>query len=114
MANRIVRNWQIESGFVIDISDPEDENFNDELILDYANYEEYCKELIPEYLKGSYEELIMNICKDYNLYRSEASRMKEHNATIYLLIKEKKDFLEWYAYDKNNPKDDFNSNYSIL
>lgn len=91
----MVRDFKERSGWWVD--EPEHADADPELIINYAKFRQFCDEKKPIGLNGTIDELIIGLCKDYNLKPEEAEDMKLSRVIIYSMIKEKEGFESWWA-----------------
>lgn len=94
----MVRDWKERSGWLID----EPEQAEPELIIKYSEFRRYCEDKKFTGLKNTYEEMIISLCKDYNLKLEEAKDMKLSDVIIFSLMKEKEAFENWWAINQGS------------
>lgn len=96
----MVRDWKLSSGYTVGFT-PKEKGFRLIFFKDHVKFTAYINNKYPEYLKGTEEELILELCKAYNKTPEEVRKFKMSFICIHQLINEKQSFLNWYSFNKD-------------
>ena len=97
----MARDWKIRSGFALGFG-VKSEHFNPDFIRDYKQYRAYAGSKSPRYIRGTDEELIMDLCKTYHVTPDQAWSMKLGFVKLHQLMVDMNNFLFWHANVKEH------------